>query len=138
MGRGQNIGDRVSTEKIIAEFKKVAPHLIIRDINPLEIEELYVTATGYFGSLPTDATWDMIDEKYHLNILHNSLFTEAEISFYALNRLISEQLIIPLETFQNDYAKAVRNNQLNSFYQSLNEDAIRNYLTKDYSLKRKL
>lgn len=96
-----DIGNQELTEIILRDFDgDVFPSLKIENVNPITIDSFYVTAKGYFGSEPTDATWDMIDEKYTLNVLTDSLFANARISDFATFQI--EKLRVFEEFVKND------------------------------------
>lgn len=75
-----NLGSKEIAIKAFESFKKVKDYLTV-ELNNREvfIKDLYLTVNGKFGPIPGDATWEMIDNKYHLDIMKDSLFKNCEI-----------------------------------------------------------
>lgn len=139
-------GNEFFTKKKIENFEKIKNHVVIDYISDtVNIESLYVSARGNFGSKATDATWNMIDSKYRLDIFNDSLFKNCEFenNFMVpnyINQIKQGQLNITGTNFMNDYIKARSEGCLDIFLEAIDEDAIRDYLInssdKDYTRKR--
>ena len=132
-----NLGNRNERAQILKNFDKdVLNYLIILYIREklITIKSLYITCKGYFGSVPNDATWKMIDNKYTLNILKDSLFTSCQFADLEcdLKYLKTTNMLPPIERLKEDY----ENNYFNDFYSSLNEDILREYLINPLARKR--
>ncbi len=136
-----NIGSKLRKNYITKEFAKVLPFLEFNTISYdcLMTPSLYVTTRGKFGSRPTDATWDMIDHKYYLDINQDNLFTDCifrkKVREYLKNMDNYEWL--PQELI-NDYHQALKNHNLNNFLENLDNETLRSYFTNKPQQKRTL
>lgn len=142
-----DIGSEVLAKRMIIAFNQEAKgHInLIRLGESILIESLYVTARGKFGSTPPDATWDMIDNRYYLDITNDSIFTNCEVSgiFSGMENLLQNSSILG-EQFQNDLKLAQENDILDIFFSDLSTEKIRDYLvnnskksfTRTYEIKR--
>ncbi len=138
-----NIGNILKADLIKNKFANVSPHVSIDWISKyfISFKSLYVTATGNFGSKPTDASWDMIDSKYYLNINENSLFTNCEFGevfqMLLLNyQQIASEFSLPEELLQ-DLEIANQEGNLELFVSNLTDNKLAEYFSIK-SLERKL
>lgn len=100
------------------------------------IKSLYVIADGRFGKRPYDSTWDMIDEKYKLNLFNDSIFKNCRfVDDYELsiNNIKQGKILLPQEDFIADYNRAQEKGYLDIFLAMLSENDIRDYLMGEKS-----
>ena len=132
-----NIGSLKEARIVMKLFSKIKNHLNILNVDneKIIVESLYLTALGKFGAVPTDATWDMIDSKYDLDIEKDSIFSNCTFShnFKANLKYMHYYPNLP-ESLLNDYYKAKEEGTLNIFLKSLDDDVLRDYfITKNYT-----
>ncbi len=127
-----HLGSESSLAYIMQFFLKIKNYVVIESISSekLSIESLYVTAKGKFGEEPVNATWHMIDQKYTLDIVTDSLFTNCIFPNLKQDLEIMKETgkTFPIDSFITDYENAKRNGCLDIFLHNLNEDTMRNYL----------
>lgn len=140
-GRAQenNLGNEYTTIRALFNFKMKNDCICIYDIkdNLVGIKSLYVTANGRFGEATGDCSWDMVDDKYHLDITKDSLFTNClfeTIYQNYFNDLKSGKILLPDINYQRDFHQAQEDNCLDIFLNSITEESLRNYLVNNANL----
>ena len=132
-----NIGSLKEARRIMKIFSKIKNNLNILNVDneKLIIESLYLTALGKFGAVPTDASWDMIDSKYNLDIEKDSIFKNCTFShgFKKNLKYLANYPYLPASLI-SDYHKAQEEGTLDIFLKSLNDEVLREYfLTSSYT-----
>ena len=138
--KDNNIGSEYYAKTQLRKFNKVNPYLKVVGIEEsrLTIDTFYLTSLGKFGSKPTDASWDMIDSKYKLDIFKDSLFQDCLFAEYIYRGLHSPKsfpyLKIPPKLIE-DYQKAANLGLRDIFLYDLNKNLVQ-YYEKSYVPKR--
>ncbi len=105
----------------------------------IEIESLYITSSGHFGSYTPEATWPMIDKIFQLSLKNNSLFENCTFRNLGadLYQVEKTNIPFPIESFIEDYKKAQQNGNSKIFLHSITEQNMRNYLLHPQKRVRK-
>lgn len=143
LGRAQEnkIGSLTYTRSILKKFAKVKGNIVVDSmgLDWLVLESLYLTAKGRFGSSPTDASWQMIDSKYYLDIMKDNLFQDSTYTsnFYQSLANYSKLSYLP-DTLKEDCAKAMQNGNFHNFIKSLNDEVLSNYFKSEIPYQKVL